>query len=133
MNKWKYVKNNVTDIAIKEAEQLSGFSFSDDLKKIIVSFNNGRPTVNMFDTERVEGRVFEKLLSVNRADCENIFEVNEALKGLLPSDLFVVAADPFGNYICIDKEHKAFLWDHETSGREATGKKVWELIDSLYL
>lgn len=132
MNKWNYVKNNVTDVDVKEAENLSGFTFSDELKEIIESCNNGRPVKKLFDTERVKGRVLDKLLSISRADSENVFKVNEALKGQLPESFFALAADPFGNYICIDEAHKAFLWLHETSVLESTGKTIRELIDSLY-
>ena len=132
MNKWKYVKNNVTEAEIKMVESLSGFSFSNELKKILINFNNGRPIDNMFDTDKVKGRIFEKLLSVNKEDNENVFKANKALSGQLPENTFALAADPFGNYVCINKEQHAFLWLHETLELETTGKTMIELIDSLY-
>lgn len=132
MNKWKYIKKNVTEAEIKEAEALSGFSFSNELKKTLINFNNGRPIDNIFDTDKVKGRIFEKLLSANKEDNENVFKVNKALSDHLPENILALAADPFGNYICINKEQQAFLWLHETLELEATGKTMVELIDSLY-
>lgn len=132
MNKWKYVKNNVTEVEIKEIESLSGFFFSNELKKILIKFNNGRPINNLFDTEKVKGRMFEKLLSANKEDGENVLKTNKSLSGQLPENMLILAADPFGNYICINREQQAFLWLHDTLELEATGKTMIELIDSLY-
>lgn len=132
MNTWKYVKNNVTNEEIAEIETLSGFSFSGDLKKIFLEYNNGRPEKKLFDTDKTKGRVFDKLLSVREEDAENVFKVYFSLKGQLPEDMLALAADPFGNYLCVNKCQKVFLWLHETSDLEATGKKMVELIDSLY-
>lgn len=132
MNSWKYAKNNVTEVEIKEFESLAGFLLSDNLKKTLLEFNNGRPTNNLFDTKKTKGRIFEKLLSANKEDCENLFKANETLSDQLPENMVALAADPFGNYICINKEEQVFLWLHETSELEATGKKMAELIDGLY-
>lgn len=132
MNNWKYAKNNVTEVEIKEVESLSGFLLSDELKKVLIELNNGRPKNNLFDTKKAKGRVFEKLLSINKEDSENIFKTNESLSNQLPENMLALAADPFGNYICINKDQQAFLWLHETSELEATGKTMTGLIDSLY-
>src|SRR5690606_14015622 len=110
----------------------SGISFSDELRALILEFNNGRPVINRFDTEKSKARVFEKLLSFNKEDKENVFKTHECLINRLPKNLFALALDPFGNYVCINKNSQVFLWLHETSEIESIGTNFVEMVNRLY-
>ena len=134
MIEWKYVKKNVSNADIKEFENIFGFSFPENLRDFILMHNNGRPKPNGFDTKKSKGRVFDKLLSFNKSDKENVFSTYSLLKNDVPENLVVIAADPFGNFICADKANgfRVSLWLHENESIEETGKTIFEIVDSLY-
>lgn len=134
MIEWKYVKNNVKKSDFQQFESVSNFSLPESLYEIILSHNNGRPKPNQFDTEKYKGRIFDKLLSFNFDDKENVFLVFDSFKNELPKNLIAVAIDPFGNLICIDKEDefRVAFWEHETGMIEVTKLTLPELFSALY-
>lgn len=132
MKSWKYIKHNVSEDEITAFEEMAGFMLSEESKSIILNFNNGRPVINQFDTLTSQGVVFEKLLSFNKNDSENVFKTHKALNRQVPENLVAIALEPSGDYLCLDKEQKVFLWRHESERLEGTGKNLAEVIDSLY-
>lgn len=132
MNNWKYVKHNIQNTDIQEFEKKSGFIFSESTKKIILDFNNGRPQKKQFDTENSKGKIFEKLLSFNQSDIENVFKTYDSLVNQIPKKMIALALDPFGNYICIDQEQHVFLWLHESKSTEKTNRTITDIVDNLY-
>ena len=130
---WKYVKKNICSDDIAEFEELAFIEIPDNLRDFILEHNNGRPTKNSFNTKRSNGRVFDKLLSFNKDDKENVFSIYSILSNVLPTNLVAIAADPFGNFICLDKGNdlKVVFWQHETSTSEDTEKVFIAFIESL--
>ncbi|GHU51885.1 SMI1/KNR4 family protein [Bacilli bacterium] len=127
---WKYVNklNNVS--AIDDFEQAHGIKFHTDLKECMKKNNGGRPTKNIFDTEKSTGEVFGALLSFNASDPDNIFDIFSILqkedKNLIP-----FARDPAGNYLCV-LCGKIVFWLHETNTYENVADTFSELLCKLY-
>lgn len=133
MTEWRYIKHNISQSDIEAFENLSGIQLSEDIEAFLLAHNNGRPRPNQFDTNETQGRLFDKLLSFNLNDVENIFTAYEQLKSRLPSHLVALAMDPFGNYVCLDKENlNVVFWLHETGDQEKTGKQWKAWLNSLY-
>ncbi len=134
MNAWKYIKFNVDKNDIRGFEQMAGVCLPHSIAEFIVGHNNGRPSLKGVDMPSGEGRVFEKLLSFNKGDVENVFTTYANLKADINSGLIPVALDPFGNYFCLNA-NKGFLvefWEHESRSTESTGKDLLALIDALH-
>lgn len=133
MTEWRYIKHNISQADIDIFEKLAGIQLSADVCTFILTHNNGRPRPNQFDTNETQGRLFDKLLSFNRNDAENVFITYELLSDQLPSQLVALAMDPFGNYICLNRQSlKVVFWLHETGAQEETGKKWEQWVNTLY-
>jgi hypothetical protein len=130
---WKYIKTNITDDDLNAYETLVGLHFSQALRDFLLAHNNGRPVLKGFDTAVSQGRVFDKLLSFNRSDTENVFTTYDSLRGELPAELVPLVADPFGNYLCLTRSQKDHLvfWEAETREAEAIGKNLIALVSEL--
>lgn len=130
---WKYVKEleNVDNIA--EVESLIEFKFPEDYVNTVKDYNGGRPNPEAFDTDYGKEYVFGGLLSFNKDDIENIFDDIDSIE-FFPYELLVpVGVDPFGNYICYDKEtFQLKFWEHETGRIEHMADSFTELLAQLY-
>lgn len=126
---WKYVKSLKNPNIITEVEQEFGIVIPQDLKEIIEKFNNGRPSLNEFDTTLSKGNEFKKLLSFNAEDIENVFDfknIETNIQGLFP-----FASNSSGNLICL-YEGKIVYWIHETDSLENISDTFTEFLNSLY-
>ncbi|HFS0969471.1 TPA: SMI1/KNR4 family protein [Pseudomonas aeruginosa] len=133
MTEWRYIKHNISQADIEAFEELASISLPPAMRKFILAHNNGRPRPNRFDTALAQGRLFDKLLSFNRNDLENVFNTHNTLGTQLPAQLVALGLDPFGNYICLDKHSlNVVFWVHETGTHEATGKPWTQWLDALY-
>lgn len=133
MTEWRYIKHNISRADIETFEEVAAISLPPALCAFILAHNNGRPRPNRFDTALAQGRLFDKLLSFNRNDLENVFNTRETLAAQLPTQLIALGMDPFGNYICLDKHSlNVVFWLHETGAPEATGKPWEQWFDTLY-
>lgn len=130
---WNYIKTNITNDDLSAYETLVGLHFSQELRDFLLAHNNGRPLLKGFDTAVSQGRVFDKLLSFNRGDTENVFTTYDSLKGELPADLAPIIADPFGNYLCLVRSHKNYMvfWEAETGNVESIDNDLFGLISKL--
>ena len=69
---WKYVKATTSE-KIEAVKKKYDVQLPEDLEKLILKSNNGRPVKSTFDSERTRGLEFKKLLSYNTEDMENIY------------------------------------------------------------
>ena len=124
---WKYVKQTKKE-NIDEVETLLKVSIPENLRKLILEANNGRPEQDTFDTENEQGKQFKKILSYNREDTENVYSCISLFEdsGLIP-----FADDPAGNFLCLDKG-KVIFWNHETSEKEFVSEDLNTFLNNLY-
>lgn len=134
MNTWKYIKLNIDTDDIRNFEKMTGVSLPQPVADFIVKNNNGRPHFNGVDMPSGDGHIFEKLLSFNQGDVENVFSTYENIKDDLKSGLIPVALDPFGNYFCLNSRNdfQVEFWKHESKSTENTGKDLLALIKALH-
>ncbi|ARQ98958.1 SMI1 / KNR4 family [Campylobacter devanensis] len=126
---WKYVKNTTID-RILEVEKQYNIKLPEDLKQCILSYNNGRPSYNIFDTQKTKNRTIKKLLSYNKEDKENIFTFANII-GEENKNCFPIAIDEFGNFICL-QDNKIVLWLHETASVEFIANSFNEFLELLH-
>jgi cell wall assembly regulator SMI1 len=115
---------------IAEAEKQFGIQLPDDIKKVFVYANNGRPSVCTFDSPKSKEHVLKKLLSFKKDDIENVYKA----KAVVDNDdksLFPLANDPSGNLICL-KNNIIVYWHHETGEVEFLANSFAEFLNSLY-
>ena len=127
---WKYVKPLSKTSAVEDFEKANNVSFPPDLKECIKTNNGGRPSLNVFDTDKSTGRVFKTLLSFNESDVENIYKFFP-IKDFRSNDLTPFASDPFGNYLCL-KGNKVVLFLHETGQIENVSDTFSDLLAKLH-
>ena len=108
---WKYVKPLGNPTAVDEFERLHGVAFPDDLKRVLIANNGGRPSLRYYDLPNDLDKEFKTLLSFNAEDKENIYArypVDSDDKSMLP-----FASDSAGNLFVV-KDDGIWLWNHET-------------------
>jgi hypothetical protein len=127
---WKYVKPLSKTSAVEDFEKAKNVSFPLDLKECIKTNNGGRPSLNIFDTDKSTGRVFKTLLSFNESDVENIYIFFPIIRSQ-SNDLTPFASDPFGNYLCL-KGNKIVLFLHETEQLEYISDTFSDLLVKLH-
>lgn len=127
---WKYIKPLNSKTSINDFERENGIIFPSDLKKSFIKNNGGRPSKNIFDTDRSKEKVFKALLSFNKSDPENIYIVfsvlNKEKKGLVP-----FASEPSGDSLCL-QDNAIVLYLHETGDIEKVANSFSELLSKLY-
>lgn len=125
---WRYVKPTTIE-KIQAVEKEYSIQLPKDLKDLILQYNNGRPEKSSFMVNGKE-RVFKKLLSYNREDNENIYPYIDILRKV-DNDLFPIASDPGGNFICIIRS-KIVYWNHEYQKYEFICDSISLFLNSLY-
>ena len=125
---WKYVKPTTIE-KIQYVEKNCSIKLPQDLKDLILQYNNGRPECSSFNINGKE-HVFKKLLSYNKEDIENIYPYIDILRKE-SKDLFPIASDPAGNFICLS-EGRIVYWEHELRKKTFICNTISELINSLY-
>jgi hypothetical protein len=131
---WRYPKGAVTEADINAYEKAHGISFPADYRAIVLEHNGERPRPNSFDTRNTKGRVADILLSFNRSDRVNIWDVTSWLKDSLPLKIVPIISDPGGNYICYDFTNPSptiVFWNHETDLIEEVCNTFTQLLDML--
>lgn len=126
---WKYVKPLQNPSAIEEFETKYNVSFPSDLKSILKEYNNGRPSLKIFDSETSKEHEFKKLLSFNLADAENIYDfidTDRKTKGFVP-----FANDPAGNLIGL-YNGKIYYWLAEFDDVQYLSDTFEEFLSNLY-
>ncbi|MGG7153456.1 SMI1/KNR4 family protein [Clostridium neonatale] len=128
---WKYVKPLTDCNAVEKVEKLYNIKIPADLKNCIKEYNGGRPDLEAFNTGKSNERVFKTLLSYNKQDIENIYDVISFFRNNITEDLIPFASDPSGNYICLNK-NKVVLWVHDNGSLENVANSFSEFLNMLY-
>ena len=125
---WKYVKPTSIE-KIQAVESENNIQLPQELKDLILQYNNGRPEKSSFMVNGNE-RIFKKLLSYNQEDTENIYPYIDILRNI-NKDLFPIASDPGGNFICLS-EGKIIYWEHEFQNKKIVCDSITEFIALLF-
>lgn len=127
---WEYIKTLNDKNIFENIEKKYKIKIPNDLKEIILKYNSGEPTPNIFDTYKSKGKVFNALFSYNENDKCNIFFI---LNNFNHKNLFPFADDVSGDTICIDlKDNTIKLVRHETDEIEFVSNSLNEFMNSLY-
>ncbi len=133
---WKYVKKIKNNLTIKEFENNYKINFTDDFKEIVAEYNGARPNKTLIMLDNKIERVLKTLLSFNKTDKENIFSINQSLRGQLPDYFIAFASDPSGNYFCFNfnnpKNINIVFWDHEKKSEIFIAKTFSDFLEMLY-
>jgi len=127
---WKYVKPLSNTNAIEDFEKENNITIPQDLKQCVKYNNGGRPSLNVFDTNKSRGRVFKTLLSFNKTDVENVFSLFSIIHSK-HKEIIPFASDPSGNYLCI-KGTKIVLFLHENEMLEDIADSFSEFLSRLH-
>ena len=128
---WKYVKPLSNVNAVEDFEKQNHVQFPLNLKQCLKDNNGGRPSLNVFDTDKSKERVFKALLSFNEADAENIYKFFPIIYSQSHGRLLPFASDPSGNYLCLQGT-KIVLFLHEDETEEGVADSFSELLEKLY-
>lgn len=121
---WKYIKS-VTEKDLKEFENKFDVKLSNKLKEVILNYNNGRPSNNLFDTLSEKGKVLKKMISYNKDDKDNVYIFSEIIdKGYMP-----FAITEFGDIICESKDESIYLYKHELDKFEYITENINQFVN----
>lgn len=129
---WKYIKPLKDEKAVEDFLDCNNVRLPLEIIDCIKENNGGRPINEAFDTTVSKERVFKSLLSYNKSDKETIYACySNVFKN---KNLFPIASDPAGNFICVDlKNNNAIVFfELESSEKEFISDDFKELLDSLY-
>lgn len=126
---WKYIKPT-TAKKIKDVEDKIKIKLPKDVKDVILKYNNGRPSLDTFDTDKSKGHQFKKLLSFNKEDKENVYTAISALSKE-NKKIFPIGSDSSGNYIAISN-NKVVFYMHETGKTENIANDFKSFLNKLY-
>ena len=122
--------SHISEEVLAVVEKCYNIILPDDYKRIVMENNNGRPSLNTFDTKVSKGHVFKKLLSFKTDDIETVYTSKRVVENVDPK-LFPIANDPFGNLICL-KEGRIVYWLHEDDSIEPIADSFTDFLLSLY-
>ena len=130
---WKYVQPLESESSIKEFEEKYGFEFPESFMDIVKNYNGAYPEINVFDTDKTKECVFEYLLSFNKEDDTNIWQIAEWNSNELGNEYIAFAADPFGNLICFSVSDKSVVFmNMETLSTEKIAENFSCFLNKLY-
>lgn len=132
---WKHIKPLKSVEVFDECERYTKYKLSDTFKECVIANNGGTPSKMIFDTDKKQERLFEKLLSFNHEDKGNIWDMLDwAKEDLQPFkyQYLPFGIDPFGNliYFNINNDNIIFL-NHESLEKEIVAKDFDEFISNL--
>ncbi len=135
--RWATPLSDVT--IIEKVEKLIHYRYPEVYKKIVMQYNGAIPKAMIFDTTLTEERVFNNLISLEDGTLEGALddvlagEINQWSYDGLPWQYIPFGSDPFGNFICFDREtdHVVFF-DHEFEDIEEVADSFTEFLDLLY-
>lgn len=117
-----------TDEDIENVEKKIGFKFPKDYIDIMKKNDGAYPSIRTFDVLDDEDCI-NNLLSFDETDIQSIVFAYNAVSGRGVKNVYPIARDPFGNYLCYKKiksnNSKIVFWNHEKP------KKIIEVCDSF--
>ena len=114
---WKYIKDLWDENSVEDFLAKNDINLPKSLVNKLKKYNGGRPRPNTFNLKNGQEKVFQSLLSYNKDDLVNIYEIYPLF---IESNLYPIGIDPAGNFICVEKENTSnFIWlNHETAKQE---------------
>ncbi|WP_288222362.1 SMI1/KNR4 family protein [uncultured Clostridium sp.] len=130
---WKRVKPLSQSNSLKNFEEDYGIIIPDVLKELIITNNGGRPSLDIIKAADGKEVEVKALLSFNKEDKENIYNVIEYFKKEFDGKILPVATEPSGDYFCIDLTSNSIVyWEHETNVLTFIAKDFVEFLNCLY-
>ena len=133
---WRYVKPLKSVELIDEFEKMVGFEFVQSFRECVMANNGGRPSKQIFDTNKTRGRDLKSFLSFNREDIENVwddYEWNGEKFEEIGKIYIPFATSNFGDPIAFDiKTGHVIFVDHETLEIEQIAETFEEFLNKLY-
>ena len=130
---WKRVKPLVEKDSINKFQEIYGIVFPEELKELIKANNGGRPSLDIIKTVEGEELEVKALLSFNKEDVENIYNVINYFKEHFQGRIVPIATEPSGNYFCINLTNNSIVyWNHETNKETLISNGIKEFLMSLY-
>lgn len=128
---WKYVEP-VDESQLSKIEDHFGLSLPEDYKKLLVKCNQGKPTLERFDTELKKECVLDYM--INLSDIISLAKTMSADYGV--ENLIPISRDPFGNLIAFRIAGRqvdgVVFWEHETNKISKIADSFTEFIEKLY-
>lgn len=134
---WKKYENNYlpTEQDIRRVEEKLGFTFPNDFIDIMKENDGGYPNMHTFELLDDE-ECINNLLSFDESDKQSILFAYNVVCRRGIKNLFPIARDPFGNYICYKKmglnNCKIVFWNHEDSEEIELCDNFSEFLNMLY-
>lgn len=100
--KWISCQRKTTIEELSQTEKILSVCFPNKYKEIVLEFNGASTLQNCWNLPNGEEKVFDRLLSFNKDDKENIYFALETFQEKGTKRLIPFASDPFGNDICFD-------------------------------
>lgn len=130
---WKRVKPLSDSNTFSNFEKEYGILLPDFLKELIVNKNAGRPSLSIIKTADGNELEIKSLLSFNKEDVENIYNVIEYFKKEFEGKIIPIATEPSGDYFCIDLTNDSiFYWCHETNKLTFIAQNIFDFLKGLY-
>ena len=148
---WYFVKPLESVELIDEFEEFVGYKFPVSFRNCVIKNNGGSPEPNVFDTESSEEIGLEHLLSFNKKDDCNIWDMVELYSQNIEilrknedydfldayiniAENYIIFADAaFGNLIAFYRADDSVVFiDHETQETEKIADSFDEFINGLY-
>lgn len=136
-----YIKNAGSSVSVErlaQVEERLGVHFAVDYRSFLLKHNGGIPSPNRFKFKEVKGDYSDSLVYRFLAiDTEkfNLEREVEIYAGRIPDHLVPIAADPFGNVICIavagPSAGAVYFWDHEEEGDVLNNDNVYLIADTF--
>ena len=128
-------------IHIKQFGERIKYCYPKSFVEIVMQYDGGSPESMNYNTTKTDGRVFNNLISFDQEQQSSIwYMIEDNSKGEIEWNIdglrwqyIPFAEDPFGNFICFDRndDHIVF-WDHETCEIEDVAVNFTKFVDSLY-
>jgi len=128
---WNYV-SPVTAAQIEKVERQYDVTLPDDLKSLLLTANNGVPSMDRLDTVTGKTYWFGQLLSYREDNVQNIYDTVAMFDVEGMNEFFPIATEIDDNYICLEKESGlVVIWDREEKTVEDLAVSVTELLRML--
>ena len=128
---WKYVEP-LDESQLSKIEDHFGLSLPEDYKKSLAECNQGKPTLERFDTGHLKECVLDYM--INLADTVSLAKTMSADYGV--ENLIPISRDPFGNLIAFRIAGRqvdgVVFWEHETNKISKISGSFTEFIEKLY-
>lgn len=129
---------SISEERLAQVEERLGIEFPVDYRSFMLKYNGGEPSPNSFQFKEFDGDYTDSLVLMFLAiDSEkfNLEQEVEIYAGRIPDHLVPIAADPFGNVICIavagPSAGAIYFWDHEEEGDVLNNDNVYLIADTF--